>query len=178
MRFHTAVLCITSILPICGCAANAIDDDIGSVSQALSPVTLYRAYAPSNGDHLFTTNFNEAYYSPGYNYEGGKGSCMPGNDGTGLTHPMYRLYKPSTGDHFYTINWDERNNAMTYGGYVQEGTTCWTYVHQPSGGCWMWRWYHWGIGKHLIDSYSSEAYGAGYTWDNADVGGLGNCGGN
>jgi len=58
----------------------------------------------------------------GYKYEGIVGYiqfCNPGMYPG--TVPLYRLYSPTTKDHFYTASASERQAAINYFGYTDEG---------------------------------------------------------
>lgn len=68
-------------------------------------VPMYR-YAHSNGDHFFTTNYNELGSGRlGYKSEGIIGYVYPSK--VAGTMPLYRYVNTITGEHFYTTNYSE-----------------------------------------------------------------------
>jgi hypothetical protein len=79
---------------------------------------LYRYYNRSNGDHFYTTNYNElGAGNSGYRLEGNAGyvhlTQSPG------TIPLYRYYNSGNGDHFYTTTYSELGSGGS--GYISEG---------------------------------------------------------
>jgi hypothetical protein len=67
---------------------------------------LYRYYNPGNGDHFYTTNFNELGNGAlGYYYEWVQ--CKIAASGGPYLYPFYRYYNPTTGAHFYTQDTNE-----------------------------------------------------------------------
>jgi hypothetical protein len=96
-------------------------------------IPLYRYYNAGNGDHFYTTNYDElgGGYG-GYTSEGIAGYVYPNPlpelpfepNEVGLV-PLYRYYNAGNGDHFYTTNYDELGGG--YGGYISEGVACWIY---------------------------------------------------
>jgi len=69
-------------------------------------VPLYRYYNPGNGDHFYTTDWNELGNGAlGYYFEWVQ--ChIDSRSGPGNA-PLYRFYNPSTGGHFYSTNFYE-----------------------------------------------------------------------
>ncbi|MGM0169817.1 hypothetical protein IGI39_004751 [Enterococcus sp. AZ135] len=77
-----------------------------STSVTASAATLYRAYNPNTGEHLYTQNSNEIPFvvSKGWNNEGTAWEAP--SQGS----PVYRMFNPNNGgDHHYTQNWNEVN---------------------------------------------------------------------
>lgn len=74
--------------------------------------TLYRAYNPNTGEHLYTQNSNEI---PSVVSHGWK------NEGTAWQAPdkgnaVYRMFNPNNGgDHFYTLDTNERDHLKKVG---------------------------------------------------------------
>ncbi|MDT2614043.1 hypothetical protein [Enterococcus dongliensis] len=74
--------------------------------------TLYRAYNPNTGEHLYTQNHNEipAIVSHGWKNEGTAWEA-PNNGAL-----VYRMFNPNNGgDHFYTLNSNERDHLKKVG---------------------------------------------------------------
>jgi hypothetical protein len=85
---------------------------------------LYRCYVQWSGDHMLSTDPN---------CEGTVNEGLLGQIATTQvagTVPLYRLYNPSNRDHFYTVDANERQYAMWYYGYTDEGVTGYVYL-QP-----------------------------------------------
>lgn len=78
---------------------------------------MYRVYNPYSGEHLFTTDLNEAYVlsAKGWRWEG-VGWVVP----TVSKNPVYRLYNPYSGDHHYTLDLNEYKTLPRHG-WRQEG---------------------------------------------------------
>lgn len=75
-------------------------------SVTASAATLYRAYNPNTGEHLYTQNGNEIPFvvSKGWRNEGTAWEAP--NQGV----PVYRMFNPNRGgDHHYTTNTHEVN---------------------------------------------------------------------
>lgn len=74
--------------------------------------TLYRAYNPNTGEHLYTQNGNEIPFvvKAGWRNEGTAWEApSKGN-------PVYRVFNPNNGgDHHYTLNMNEVNNLKSKG---------------------------------------------------------------
>jgi len=72
---------------------------------------IYRLYNATNGDHLYTTDRNEAQslQANGWSFDGVFFKKLS----SGV--PVYRMYNPATGEHFYTINTEETNQMVTNG---------------------------------------------------------------
>lgn len=74
--------------------------------------TLYRAYNPNTGEHLYTENYSEipAVVRAGWRNEGNAWE-VPSKGA-----PVYRLFNPNNGgDHFYTLNANEKNHLRQVG---------------------------------------------------------------
>ncbi|MEO1773301.1 hypothetical protein [Candidatus Enterococcus ferrettii] len=87
---------------IFGLAATAVVSGAALVSaEGADAATLYRAYNPNTGEHLYTTNGNEipSVVSAGWKNEGNAWEVP--SKGT----PIYRMFNPNNGgDHHYTPN--------------------------------------------------------------------------
>ncbi|MGG5333920.1 hypothetical protein [Enterococcus sp. AZ163] len=86
-------------------------------SEAADAATLYRAYNPNTGEHLYTANGNEIPFvvNAGWRAEGNAWE-VPAK-GT----PVYRVFNPNNGgDHHYTLNRNEVTN-LTNQGWRDEG---------------------------------------------------------
>lgn len=84
---------------------------LASTDQAEAS-TLYRAYNPNTGEHLYTQNSNEipSVVRAGWRSEGTAWEAP--SKGT----PVYRMFNPNRrGDHHYTINTNEVNMLKTKG---------------------------------------------------------------
>lgn len=94
----------------------ALEAQDASPNYAATHQNMYRLYNPYTGEHLFTTDFNEAIVNSeyGWQYEG-VGWVSPT---TGA--PVYRLYNPYSGDHHYTMDLNEYNTLAAIG-WNQEG---------------------------------------------------------
>lgn len=74
--------------------------------------TLYRAYNPNTGEHLYTQNHNEIPVIVSHGWK---------NEGTAWEAPnngalVYRMFNPNNGgDHFYTLNSNERDHLKKVG---------------------------------------------------------------
>ncbi|MGG5314621.1 hypothetical protein [Enterococcus sp. AZ072] len=81
-------------------------------AESAGAATLYRAYNPNTGEHLYTTNGNEipSVVAAGWKNEGTAWQ-VPSN-GT----PIYRMFNPNNGgDHHYTPNQAEVNMLKSAG---------------------------------------------------------------
>lgn len=79
-----------------------------SSGQSLS---VYRAYNPNSGDHLYTPDAAE------YRHTLAAGWQAEGVAWQGATsgQVLYRLYNPQTGEHFYTVDAAERQAVLAAG---------------------------------------------------------------
>ncbi|WP_429959894.1 hypothetical protein [Enterococcus sp. AZ196] len=74
--------------------------------------TLYRAYNPNTGEHLYTQNANEipSVVRAGWRSEG------TAWEAPSKGAPVYRVFNPNNGgDHHYTLNMNEVNNLKSNG---------------------------------------------------------------
>lgn len=79
--------------------------------QETEAATLYRAYNPTSGEHLFTTNTIEIPYISQFGWrDEGVAWAVPS---TG--QPVYRMLNPNTADHHYTLSAGERDNLKIKG---------------------------------------------------------------
>jgi len=87
----------------------------GSQTQTSTPI--YRMYAPSLQQHLFTSSWNEVstLSSKGWNYEGVVMYATQSGS------PVYRLYRPQTGEHLFTSDAYERSVLVQQGTFNDEG---------------------------------------------------------
>lgn len=86
-------------------------------AEGADAATLYRAYNPNTGEHLYTTNGNEipSVVSAGWKNEGNAWEVP--SKGT----PIYRMFNPNNGgDHHYTPNQAEVN-MLKAAGWRYEG---------------------------------------------------------
>lgn len=95
---------------------DALEAQDASADFAATHQNMYRLYNSHTGEHLFTTDFNEAIVNSeyGWQYEG-VGWVSPTS---GI--PVYRLYNPYSGDHHYTMDRNEYDALATLG-WNQEG---------------------------------------------------------
>jgi hypothetical protein len=93
-------------------------------------VPVFRYFNVRNGDHFYTTNFNElgggSVGTNGYRFEGVGFFAFPSQATN--TVPVLRYFNTRNGDHFYTTNFNELGNAGN-GGWVLENRTAF-FVHQ------------------------------------------------
>ncbi|MGG5333812.1 hypothetical protein [Enterococcus sp. AZ163] len=98
---------------IFGLAATAVVSGAALVSaEGADAATLYRAYNPNTGEHLYTANGNEIPFvvSAGWKNEGTAWEVP--SKGT----PVYRVFNPNNGgDHHYTLNYNEVTNLQNAG---------------------------------------------------------------
>ncbi|MBO1306333.1 hypothetical protein JZO70_09185 [Enterococcus sp. 669A] len=93
------------------CGAVMVHGDAAEAS------TLYRAYNPNTGEHLYTQNHNEIPFVVNAGWQ---------DEGTAWTAPdkgveVHRLFNPNNGgDHFYTLDTNERDH-LTRVGWTYEG---------------------------------------------------------
>jgi len=82
---------------------SALDVADAAVAADNGLTKLYRYYHPGNGDHFYTTNWNEIGRGKyGYKFEGVAGYVFS-RQAEGSV-PLHRWVNPYTGDHFYSIN--------------------------------------------------------------------------
>ncbi|MGM0241274.1 hypothetical protein [Enterococcus sp. AZ103] len=79
--------------------------------QETEATTLYRAYNPTSGEHLFTTNTIEIPYISQFGWrDEGTAWAIPSSG-----EPVYRMLNPNTADHHYTLSANERDNLKIKG---------------------------------------------------------------
>ncbi|MGM0241315.1 hypothetical protein [Enterococcus sp. AZ103] len=79
--------------------------------QETEATTLYRAYNPTSGEHLFTTNTIEIPYISQFGWrDEGTAWAVPSSG-----EPVYRMLNPNTADHHYTLSASERDNLKIKG---------------------------------------------------------------
>lgn len=82
-------------------------------------VTIYRLYNSGNGEHLYTSDFNEKevlFRQHGWGYEGEAWYAPDSGQGT----PVYRLYNPGLQNHLYTTDTNEVNVLTAHHGWVKD----------------------------------------------------------
>lgn len=74
---------------------------------------VYRAYNPNNGEHLYTTNYDEFMHitNIGWHDEGISFMTEANKEG----NPVYRVYNPNSGLHHYTTDENEKNTLVSLG---------------------------------------------------------------
>lgn len=74
----------------------------------LGTIPVYRLYCPINGEHLYTTDYNETkvLYKMGWGYEGVAWYAYE----KGV--PVYRLYNSGLKNHLYTVDLNEANTLV------------------------------------------------------------------
>lgn len=74
---------------------------------------VYRAYNPNNGEHLYTTNYDEFMHitNIGWHDEGVSFMTEVNKEG----NPVYRVYNPNSGLHHYTTDENEKNTLVSLG---------------------------------------------------------------
>ena len=74
---------------------------------------VYRAYNPNNGEHLYTTNYDEFMHitNIGWHDEGVSFMTEANKEG----NPVYRVYNPNSGLHHYTTDENEKNTLVSLG---------------------------------------------------------------
>lgn len=98
-----AVLLVSTIVTaIIGIPMEAKADTI------LGTIPVYRLYCPINGEHLYTTDYNETkvLYKMGWGYEGVAWYAYE----KGV--PVYRLYNSGLKNHLYTVDLNEANTLV------------------------------------------------------------------
>ena len=117
--------------------------------------TIYRAYNPNDGDHLYTKSESE------YNEVVAAGWAAEGiawytpEEGA----PVYRLYNPNTGEHFYTKSESEYNDVAE-AGWVQEGVAFYSANSEDTNAVPVYRDFNpnaKGPGSHLFTKSKAES---------------------
>lgn len=80
-------------------------------NDAVTSTTVYRAYNPNNGDHLYATTLAEYNQVVAAGWTGEGIAFKAATTGS----PVYRLYNPNTGEHFYVTNVAEYSGLMAIG---------------------------------------------------------------
>lgn len=79
--------------------------------QETEAATLFRAYNPTSGEHLYTTNTIEVPYITQFGWrDEGTAWAIPSSG-----EPVYRMLNPNTADHHYTLSASERDNLKIKG---------------------------------------------------------------
>jgi hypothetical protein len=85
---------------------------------------------------------------------------------------LYRVYKQSNGDHLYTVSETERDNAINYFGYVDEGVACYVYETQVTDTVPLYRLFKSSSGDHFYTISEVEldaAITSGYTYEQVEA---------
>ncbi|KAL0961333.1 hypothetical protein HGRIS_006290 [Hohenbuehelia grisea] len=101
-----------------------------SCEQGRRAIPLFRIYNDASKDHVYTTNAQETYRSPGYASQSSPGRVWMSQEVD--TIPLYRLYNSEGTDHLYTTNSTEREDSIAHNGYTDEGVAAYIY---PSPYC-------------------------------------------
>lgn len=116
--------------------------------------TVYRAYNPWTGEHLFTESEDEyqMLVQAGWNGEG-KAWDAPAIGAV----PVYRLYNPwlTAGTHLYTTSWDEYEELFAMGWY-QEGIAFYSVPEDTQGSMPILRLYNPYNGDHHFTANLEE----------------------
>lgn len=116
--------------------------------------TVYRAYNPKNGDHLYTANSNEVSQlrNIGWKDEGNAWTSFS-------TVPLYRIYNPNNGQHLFTKNKSEYDNLAKAGWRKENNNfTISTSAHSQIAFSTQ-RLYNKNSGAHFLTKFSAEANG-------------------
>ena len=93
-------------------------------------VAVFRAYNPSNDDHLFTSDAGElqnAINQVGYQAEGIGWLAYDPNQAPAGTVALRRFVSSASGEHFYTADPNEANNITQALGFQEEPAPCFVY---------------------------------------------------
>ncbi len=123
----------------------------------------WRYWNPSNTDHFYTIDRNDAGYAYyGYGIEKGEGIMFrqqyPG------TVPLYRYWNASAGDHFYTMYWGE----LGWGnyGYTFEKVEAYVFPRDYTGVTPLYRYWNPTARDHFYSTTRNDGgyayYGYGY----------------
>lgn len=95
-------------------AADSTSTSLPSTEQwDPTPVTVYRVYDSSTGEHLYTADLSE---KDGLVKSGWKDEGVAWTTPTKSTKPVYRLFNPNNGgDHFYTVDKNEVDSLVADG---------------------------------------------------------------
>ncbi|CAM1344608.1 conserved hypothetical protein [Tenacibaculum amylolyticum] len=130
--------------------------------QFLKPV--YRYYNRGNGDHFYTTSYNELGGGrSGYVLEGIQ--CKVYETKIAGTLPVYRYYNRNNGDHFYTTNYNELGGGRN--GYVLERILGYVYPNYDCDRIPLYRYYNSRNGDHFYTTNYHELGGgrSGYIYE-------------
>lgn len=110
--------------------------------------SVYRLYNPANGDHLYTTNFDEAneVKNSGWNYEGIAWVSPLSGD------PVYRLLNPNNGTHAFAT--EKEKDALVEFGWKSEGVAFFSGGSKP-----IYRMYNPNGGEHILSADINEHNG-------------------
>ncbi len=125
---------------------------------------LYRYYSAGQGDHFYTTNFNELGFGGlGYVIEGTMGSLVSAAFSSCGATPLYRYYNGSIGDHFYTTSWSELGAGGS--GWSYEGVQGYCFASPTTGTVPLYRYYSGGQGDHFYTTNFGELGGGRIGYD-------------
>lgn len=110
--------------------------------------SVYRLYNPANGDHLYTTNFDEAneVKNSGWDYEGIAWVSPLSGD------PVYRLLNPNNGTHAFAT--EKEKDALVEFGWKSEGVAFFSGGSKP-----IYRMYNPNGGEHILSADINEHNG-------------------
>ena len=117
-------------------------DDPDSIIVEDVEGAVYRLYNPNTGDHLYTTNFEEARSLFGWIYEGVEWIAPSTGD------PVYRLFNGT--HHLFTADKNEKEQLQNQG-WMFEGEAFFTSGNHP-----IYRMYNPNGGEHLLTSKRCE----------------------
>ena len=129
--------------------------------QPTARVPLYRYWNQSNGDHFYTTDWNELGSGRhGWKYEHIQAyvhaAATPG------ALPLYRYWNTTVADHFYTTNWSELGSGAH--GWVYERIQCYVFPSQVSGSVALHRYWNSALGDHFYTTNWNELGGGAHGW--------------
>lgn len=109
--------------------------------------SVYRLYNQNNGDHLYTTDYNEAktLAGLGWTYEGIEWLAPE----QGL--PVYRLYNPNDGRHIFTTDENEKSALVNEINCKFEGIAFYSDGNKP-----IYRMYNPNSGEHVLTAKRKE----------------------
>ena len=128
---------------------------------------LFRYWNAADGDHFYTTDWQELGFSGNYGWDYEWIQCSVSKTQVVDTAPLYRYFNASAVDHFYTTNFGEL--GMGASGYVLEGVV--GYIVPPNiqrnGTIPLYRYYNADITDHFYTTDFNElgSGGGGYVYE-------------
>lgn len=93
-------------------AVVVLSGEILVFSDQSEAATLYRAYNPNTGEHLYTQNSNEILSVVKAGWKNERNAWNAPDDGA----TVFRMFNPNNGrDHFYTLDTNERDHLKKVG---------------------------------------------------------------